>query len=286
MWVFPKGCYSKCKDEVASLLGPTLPVNAWSWLLNQSPLLSGTNSVPASLPLTQSGTYNLQLNTGLCNFTSEPMFLSASNCADCKLIVKIKKLSLNGAPFCSSTLQLEITSTQPAPFQASVVSNTNNLLVIPGSITVLPGTHTYTFTLLPINGFLGGTVNMSIIGSIVKDVVINCASPFSLNVPACNPAQARPGTEEISDIQDLTAKGDITLYPNPATNQVNIRFETEQSNSQVEVYDLTGRLIARFEATAKQGVWELDLAPMATGVYVVVLRQGGTILMQRKLQVR
>lgn len=285
MWVFPTGCYSKCKDEVASLLGPTFPVTAWSWLLNQSPLLSGTNSVPASLPLTQSGTYNLQLNTGLCNYTSESMSLSASECADCKLIVKIKKLSLNGAPFCSSTLQLEITSTQSAPFQASVVSNTPDLIVTLGSITVLPGTHTYSFTLLPINGFVGGAVNMSIIGTIVKDEVFNCSTLFSLNVPACSPAQARPGTEEISDVQDFTAKGDITLYPNPATNQVNIRFETEQSNSQVEVYDLTGRLIANFEATATQGVWELDLAPMATGIYVVVLRQGGTILMQRKLQV-
>lgn len=62
-------------------------------------------------------------------------------------------------------------------------------------------------------------------------------------------------------------------------------FETEQSNSQLEVYDLTGRLIAKFETTATQGVWKLDLASMTTGIYVVVLRQGATILMQRKLQV-
>ncbi|WP_026977680.1 PKD domain-containing protein [Flavobacterium tegetincola] len=284
MWVFPTGCYSKCKDEVASLLGPTLPVNAWSWLLNQSPLLSGTNSVPASLPLTQSGTYNLQLNTGLCNYTSESMSLSASTCADCKVGVKVKKIILNGSPFCASTLTLEITNSNPS-FQASIVSNTTDLIVMPGSINVANGTHLYTSTILPINGFLGGTVNMSLIGTIVKEEIINCATPFTLNVPSCNTAQARTGTETNVDIQDLAAKGNITLYPNPATNQVNIRFETEQSNSQVEVYDLTGRLIANFEATATQGVWELDLAPMATGVYVVVLRQGGTILMQRKLQV-
>lgn len=285
-WIFPTGCYNKCKDEVATLLGPTLPVNAWSWLLNQSPLLSGVNSVPDNLPLTQSGTYNLQLNTGLCNFTSESMELVASECKDCKLSVKIRRLYLNGGAFCSSTLQLEITSTHPLPFQASVVSNTNDLIVTPGSITLLPGTHIYTFTLLPINGFLGGNVTMSIMGTIIKDKeVIHCVTPFSLNVPVCNPAQAKPGMENISNIKDLTVKGDITLYPNPATNQVNIRFETEQSNSQLEVYDLTGRLIAKFETTATQGVWKLDLASMTTGIYLVVLRQGATILMQRKLQV-
>ena len=84
-----------------------------------------------------------------------------------------------------------------APFQASVVSNTSNLIVTPGSITVLPETHTYTFTLLAINGFLGGVVKMSIMVSIIKDRVINCATAFALNVPACNPAQARPETQEL-----------------------------------------------------------------------------------------
>jgi alpha-tubulin suppressor-like RCC1 family protein len=77
----------------------------------------------------------------------------------------------------------------------------------------------------------------------------------------------------------------VLMYPNPATDKVNIRFETPQGESQVEIYDLTGRLISSFTNTDNQGVYELDLAPMATGVYVVVLRQGGVVLMQRKLQV-
>ena len=79
--------------------------------------------------------------------------------------------------------------------------------------------------------------------------------------------------------------GSLLLYPNPASDKVNIRFETPQGESQVEIYDLTGRLISSFINTDNQGVYELDLAPMATGVYVVVLRQGGAIIMQRKLQV-
>ena len=79
--------------------------------------------------------------------------------------------------------------------------------------------------------------------------------------------------------------GSLLLYPNPASDKVNIRFETPQGESQVEIYDLTGRLISSFINTDNQGVYEVDLAPMATGVYVVVLRQGGAIIMQRKLQV-
>ena len=172
------------------------------------------------------------------------------------------------------------------PFQASVVSNANNLLVVPGTITILPGTHSYTFTIIPINGFLGGSVNMSIIGTIIKDkTTINCSTRFKLNVTACNSNQARSATTEDEDFATFKNEGDLMLYPNPATNKVNIRFESAQTQSQIEVYDLTGRLMASFESSAKEGVWELDLAPMATGVYVVVLRQNNQIVMQRKLQV-
>ena len=84
---------------------------------------------------------------------------------------------------------------------------------------------------------------------------------------------------------DFDKNQGLILYPNPATDKVNIRFETPQGESQVEIYDLTGRLISSFTNTDKQGVYELDLAPMATGVYVVILRQRGVVLMQRKLQV-
>jgi alpha-tubulin suppressor-like RCC1 family protein len=42
---------------------------------------------------------------------------------------------------------------------------------------------------------------------------------------------------------DFDKNQGLLLYPNPATDKVNIRFETPQGESQVEIYDLTGRLI-------------------------------------------
>jgi hypothetical protein len=105
-----------------------------------------------------------------------------------------------------------------------------------------------------------------------------------LELPECSSFQARPdNSADAKMVQSVD--GTIILYPNPAQHKVNIRFETPQGESQVEIYDLTGRLISSFINKDNQGVYELDLAPMATGVYVVVLRQGGAIIMQRKLQV-
>lgn len=194
MWIFPEGCYTKCKDEVAYLLGPTLPINEWSWLLNQNPISSGSYSVPANLPLSQSGTYNLQLNTGLCDLQSASMYLTAGDCSDCKLEVKEEKLYQNEGTLCTFTLILQITNNMGMDLQASILSNNNNLIVSPGSVTLLQGTHSYTFTVTPINGFLGGNVSMSIIGSYIKETVISCVTKFNLKLPSCGGAQSNSST--------------------------------------------------------------------------------------------
>ena len=110
MWVFPEGCYDKCKDELAYLVGPTLPVNQWSWLLDQNTLSSGVNSIPANLPVHASGTYNLELNTGLCDFQSPSMYMAAAVCPDCEVDIRVKEIYSNGDGLCSYTLVLFITN--------------------------------------------------------------------------------------------------------------------------------------------------------------------------------
>jgi hypothetical protein len=286
MWVFPEGCYSKCKDETAYLLGPTYPFQSWSWLLNQQAINNGFNTAPAHLPLQNSGTYNLQLNSGLCDFTSPSMYLTASdNCPDCKLIVKVKKITLNPGGICSYTVILDIAHNSGPAFQAALVSNNANLIITPGGFTIQPGTNTYSFNVIPINGFTGGSISLSILGTIFQDIEeIKCATSLFLELPECSSFQARPdNSADTKMVQSVD--GTITLYPNPAQHKVNIRFETPPGANQIEIYDLTGRLISSFINKDNQGIYELDLAPMVTGVYIVLLRQEGVVLMQRKLQV-
>jgi hypothetical protein len=285
MWVFPEGCYSKCKDEETYLLGPTFMFADWSWMLDGSPDVVGFNSIPTNYPLTQSGTYNMQLNTGLCDFVSPSMSLTAINCENCELDYTVLEVELTGDSLCSSTVMLEINSYYSSSFQATLVSNNNNLIVNPGGITIQYGSNIFNFVVIPINGFTGGPDQLSLVGTIVQDeTIINCSTPIDLELRGCIPGQGRPAAKEKAAIQAASG-GTITLYPNPAHDRVNIRFETNQKDSQVEIYDMTGRMISSFNNKETQGVYELDLAPMATGVYVVILRQGGAVLMQRKLQV-
>ncbi len=286
MWVFPTGCYSKCKDEEAYLLGPTLPINSWNWLWDNNIDSSGTGTFPSNYPLTETGEYNLQLNTGLCDFTSPTMNLTASDCEGCELEPQVIEVEFLDNGICASQVTIEIHSGYGFDIQASLVGNNSNLIISPSSFTIVPGYNLFTFTLIPINGYGGGFTTLSLLGSYIEEgMVMNCANGLEVDLKNCSPTQARPIANSDQPKENLSVKNDIVLFPNPAQNQVNIRFETQQKDSQVEVYDLTGRLIASYNATQTQGVWELDLAPMATGVYVVVLRQGNQILMQRKLQV-
>jgi hypothetical protein len=166
-----------------------------------------------------------------------------------------------------------------------LVSNNANLIITPGGITLQPGTNTYSFNVIPINGFTGGGIDLSILGTIIDGgKEFKCATNVFLELPSCSSVQSK-SSAAVNDKPEIELSGTLTLYPNPASDIVNIRFETPQGESQVEIYDLTGRLISSFINKDNQGVYELDLAPMATGVYVVVLRQGGAIIMQRKLQV-
>jgi hypothetical protein len=83
----------------------------------------------------------------------------------------------------------------------------------------------------------------------------------------------------------LENKTALLLYPNPAQNQVNIQYESQAAIAQLEIYDLTGRLIASHSTTEAKGTWQLPLHNMASGIYVVVLKENNQIIMQKKLQV-
>lgn len=89
------------------------------------------------------------------------------------------------------------------------------------------------------------------------------------------------GTADFSLENPIT----LVLYPNPAQNQVNIQYESQAANAQLEIYDLTGRLIASHSTTEAKGTWQLPLHNMASGIYVVVLKENNQIIMQKKLQV-
>ena len=69
----------------------------------------------------------------------------------------------------------------------------------------------------------------------------------------------------------------FTVYPNPATDLVNIRFEsTENSKIKIQLIDLTGRILNSREFTAVNGenLFSLPLTGLSKGIYTIIVENG------------
>jgi hypothetical protein len=77
----------------------------------------------------------------------------------------------------------------------------------------------------------------------------------------------------------------MSVYPNPASSSVNIQYEAIPTTASIEIYDLTGRRMVSHQPKESKGVWTVDIQNMATGIYVVVLKDNDKVLQQQKLQV-
>lgn len=80
------------------------------------------------------------------------------------------------------------------------------------------------------------------------------------------------------NINNLTADA-VSIYPNPAKNNVNIHANLVSANevSIVSVFDMNGKLIFKGNANA-DGMIQLNTADMNSGIYVVNVTTGSTVL--------
>lgn len=78
-------------------------------------------------------------------------------------------------------------------------------------------------------------------------------------------------TYESVDVAEPFAPGEITLYPNPAVDQVELLLQRPGVH-QVQVYDLMGQVVRSF--ASRSSVERLDVSDLASGLYVVEVAQG------------
>ena len=65
------------------------------------------------------------------------------------------------------------------------------------------------------------------------------------------------------------------MYPNPSTAYVAIQLPSEISKAEVNIYDLTGRLLKMTTITSEAHI--LDVQGLSTGVYVLQIHADGKI---------
>ncbi len=78
---------------------------------------------------------------------------------------------------------------------------------------------------------------------------------------------------------------EIKLFPNPATDIVNIQINSNLYNSfDIQIFDVTGRLIK--EASSKQKTYSLDVSAFNSGTYFAVINSGSTTIAKQSFIVK
>ena len=276
-WIFPSGCYEICGPKTKNspvLIGPRLPFNEWFWMYNGTKVEVGSQSTPSPFTLTDEGNYSLSLYNGYCSLETPPLSFNYKQCNPCELNPpQIEKIDIAKLPYCAFTAEVYFFSAPGTTL--TLTAPDNNVVISPTTVTVPPGGGGQQLTIVPISPFAGGG-NVEIIAQGLDNKDQTCVYKFNFDLPTCD-----GGSTSIFGKNGKTPQ--LVLAPNPAKEQVSLHYNALPEQTQLAIYDLTGRKLAVHEATNTEGIWQLPTNNMPAGVYIVVVQSNGTTLLQQKL---
>lgn len=82
------------------------------------------------------------------------------------------------------------------------------------------------------------------------------------------------GNDFPTDVDNSFSPEDITLYPNPATTVLNVKFSTEAFPALFDysIFDLSGRLISGGASPAGEGHLQIDISGVPSGSHILSIR--------------
>ena len=89
----------------------------------------------------------------------------------------------------------------------------------------------------------------------------------------CDATYIPVATHNISD------QINVNVYPNPSTNFVNVKCESEVSIHSIEVIDLAGNAVRKVEGSPNVSVYNIDLQELSSGMYILNIQsdQGNAV---------
>lgn len=116
-------------------------------------------------------------------------------------------------------------------------------------------------------------------------------APYYITVQMYNPMSAsdnakqtyivRPGASTVSVNNTAKAIEEITLYPNPAHNEVNVVFDAGADVKHVAIYNIIGKAVANYRVSGNSANLNIDNA--APGIYFVrLINSNGNVVATKK----
>ncbi|MFT7328290.1 MAG: hypothetical protein ACI870_000477 [Crocinitomicaceae bacterium] len=79
-------------------------------------------------------------------------------------------------------------------------------------------------------------------------------------------------TDQRLSINDLDRLGDITIYPNPASEFININNSSSTQITNIEIYSLAGVKVYSLETDLRNAIQEVNIQGLAPGIYLLNIR--------------
>ena len=91
------------------------------------------------------------------------------------------------------------------------------------------------------------------------------------------------GTTTATKEEELSEQADISVYPNPAHDLLRLKWESEEeAKAQIQIFDLTGRLVLKQEL--QSGENSMSLGHLPKGSYLIVVRdEEGRALYRKRI---
>ena len=267
------------------LLGPNplLLFDYWQWQFNggavdESIELSAVDDYNL-VGIQQTGAYNLILNNGYCEKTTKPMNVTFDKC-DCKEYkVGILSVIPDSEPYCHYKIRFHIDNPFNYPHAVSVFSEIG--IFQPSSFSIPIGGGDFEIDFIPTEPFNGGSMMISFYS---QDAAGNgCKDEYKLSLPAsCTVARTM---ERMKDPSQRVFDS-LLIVPNPVISKTTINYHYQQQiqgDRSIEIYSLWGYLLESHKPKDNEGSWSVGLDAYPSGQYIVVMREGGAVLLQKNL---
>ncbi len=170
------------------------------------------------------------------------------------------------------------------PYQVTLSDETNQVVLIPSTFTLQPGQNVIPITVIPQSPFTGGVLTWILQGTVpYKEGNELCITKFAVDIPRCDSTGKLKNVVKDEVYSNPTR---FSLYPNPAVTEVTLSYSFELEGVTLEIYDLTGRNIAKKALSSRDKETILAVESYPAGMYMLVVKKASTILWQHKLIIK
>jgi len=118
-------------------------------------------------------------------------------------------------------------------------------------------------------GITNETINYTATANTYYARVVGFNGAF--NASSCYTLKVQLGTA--SRGEELITAGNLTAFPNPVNDKVNLKINDLQGNATIRVFDMYGRMMMQQNST--QSLTQLDVSKLSSGLYMIRVLNGG-----------